>query len=91
MVFLVVRRVEYIWQRGFVSGIQGVDFGCTKSKVKRKSQAGGLVTGCRSRGPNQVKSLVFVFDLLSVIYFLFLQVYILTLIILCFSICVDIF
>jgi len=49
------------------SGIQGIDFGCTKSKVKGKSQAGGLGTGCRSRGPNQDKSLVFAFDLLSVI------------------------
>jgi len=49
------------------SGIQGADFGCTKQKVKRKSQAGGLGTGCRSRGPNQNKSLVFAFDLLSVI------------------------
>ena len=49
------------------SGIQGVDFGYIKSKVKGKSQAGGLVTGCRSRGPNQDKSLVFAFDLLSVI------------------------
>ena len=49
------------------SGIKGVDFGCTKSKVKGKSQAGGLGTGCRSRAPNQDKSLVFVFDLLSVI------------------------
>jgi len=49
------------------SGIQGVDFGCTKSKVKGKSQASGLGTGCRSRGPNQDKSLVFAFDLLSVI------------------------
>jgi len=34
------------------SGVQGVDFGCTKSKVKEKSQASGLGTGCRSRGPN---------------------------------------
>ena len=25
-----------------LSGIHGVDFGCTKSKVKEKSQAGGL-------------------------------------------------
>ena len=41
------------------SGIQGVDFGCTKSKDKGKSQAGGLGTRCRSRGPNQDKSLVF--------------------------------
>jgi len=51
----------------FSSDIQGVDFGYTKSKVKGKSQAGGLETGCRSRGPNQDKSLVFAFDLLSVI------------------------
>ena len=50
--------------------MQGVDFGCTKSTDKEKSQAGGLETGCRSRGPNQDKSLVFAFDLLSVIYFL---------------------
>ena len=49
------------------SGIQGVDFGCIKSKVKEKSHAGGLGTGCRSREPNQDKSLVFAFDLLSVI------------------------
>jgi len=28
------------------SGIQGVDFECTKSKVKGKSQADGLGTGC---------------------------------------------
>ena len=61
MVFLVVRRVVYIWQRDLSSGIQGVDFGCTKSKDKEKSQAGGLGTGCRSRGPNQDKSLVFTF------------------------------
>jgi len=43
------------------SGVQGVDFGCTKSKDKGKSQAGGLGTGCRSRGLNQDKSLVFAF------------------------------
>jgi len=43
------------------SGIQGVDFWCTKSKNKGKSQAGGLGTGCRSQGPNQDKSLVFTF------------------------------
>ena len=49
------------------SGVHGVlILGC-KIKVKRKSQAGGLGTGCRSRGPNQDKSLVFTFDLLSVI------------------------
>ena len=48
VVFLVVRRVVYIWQRGFVKWIQGVDFGCTKSKDKGKSQAGGLGTGYRS-------------------------------------------
>ena len=52
------------------SGIKGADFGCTKSKVKGKSQAGGLGTGCRSRGPNQDKSLVFAFAFFSEIYFL---------------------
>jgi len=56
------------------SGIQGVDFGCTKSKVKGKSHEGGLGTGCRSRGPNQDKSLVFAFAIFSVIYFPLLQV-----------------
>ena len=82
----------YTFDKGDLSsGIQGVDFGCTKLKVKGKSQAGSLGTGCRPRGPNQDKSFVFAFDLLSVIYFLFLEVYILTLIILCFSICVDLF
>ena len=45
--------------------MEGVDFGCTKSKVKGKSQAGGLGTGCRSRGPNQDKSLVFAFAFFS--------------------------
>ena len=61
MVFLVVRRVVYIGKGDLSSGIQGVDFGCTKLKDKGKSQAGGLGTGCRSRGPNQDKSLVFAF------------------------------
>ena len=50
----------YTFGKGdLLSGVQGVDFGCTKSKDKGKSQAGGLGTGCRSRGPNQDKSLVF--------------------------------
>ena len=49
------------------SGVQGVDFGCTKSMVKGKSQAGGLGTRYRSRGSNQDKSLVFAFDLFSVV------------------------
>ena len=58
----------YTFDKGDLSsGIQGIDFECTKSKVKGKSQAGGLGTGCRSRGPNQDKSLIFAFDLLSVI------------------------
>ena len=65
MVFLVVRRVVHIWQGDLSSSVQGVNFGCTKSKYKGKSQAGGLGTGCRSREPNQDKSLVFVFALLS--------------------------
>ena len=34
------------------SGIQSVDFGCTKLKVKEKSQAGGLGIECRSQGLN---------------------------------------
>ena len=51
------------------SGIQGVDFGCTKLKNKEKSQAGGLGTGSRSRGPNQDKSLVFAIVNFSMIYF----------------------
>ena len=49
------------------SGVQGVDFGCTKSKIKEKPQAGDLGTGCRSRGANQDKSLVFAFAFFSVI------------------------
>ena len=57
----------YIWQRKIVKWYASVDFGCIKSKVKGKSQAGGWGTGCRSRGPNQDKSLVFVFDLHSLI------------------------
>ena len=32
-----------------------------QNQVKGKSQAGGLGTGCRSRGPNQDKSFVFAF------------------------------
>ena len=65
MVFLVVRKL-YTFDKGDLSsGVQGVDFGCTKSKDKGKSQAGGLGTGCRSREPNQDKSLVFAFVLLS--------------------------
>jgi len=56
------------------SGVQGVDFGCTKSKDKGKSQTDGLGTGCRSRGLNQDKSLVFAFVIFSVIYFPLLQV-----------------
>ena len=74
MVFLVARRVVHIWQRDLSSGVQGVNFGCTKSKVKGKSQAGGLGTGCRSQGPSQDKSLVFAFVIFSVIYFSLLQV-----------------
>jgi len=46
------------------SGVQGVNFGCTKSNDKGKSQAGGLETGCRSRRPNEDKSLMFAFVLL---------------------------
>ena len=42
-------------------GYKVLIFGCTKSKDKGKSQAGGLGTECRSRGPNQDKSLVFAF------------------------------
>ena len=77
-------------KRDLSSGIQGVDFGCTKSKVKGKSQAGGLGTGCRSKRPNQDKLLCLC--LLSFLrLFPFVQVYILTLIILCFNICIDIF
>ena len=60
----------HLAKRICLNGIQGVDFRCTKSKVKGKSQAGSSGTGCRSRGPNQDKSLVFAFDLFSVIYFL---------------------
>ena len=59
-------RDRYTFGKGNLSsGIQGADFGYTKSKVKGKSQAGGLGTGCRSRGTNQDKSLVFAFVLLS--------------------------
>ena len=51
LVFLVVRRVVHIWQRDLSSGLQGVDFGCTKSKVKGKSQgvAWGLDVGHEDR------------------------------------------
>ena len=45
-----------------------------KVKDKGKSQAGGLGTGCRSRGPNQDKSLVFAIVIFSVICFSYLQV-----------------
>ena len=77
MVFLVVRRVIHIWQRGFVKWCARCYFGCTKSKDKGKSQAGGLGTGCRSRGPNQenllcLRLLYFLrsnFLLLQVLYF----------------------
>ena len=47
------------------SGIKGIDFGCTKLKVKGKSQAGSLGTGCGSKGPNQDK-----YFCLRLIYFL---------------------
>jgi len=54
--------------------VQGVDFRCTKLKDKEKSQAGGLGIGCRSRGPNQDKSLGFAIAFFFVIYFPYLQV-----------------
>jgi len=58
----------YTFDKGDLSsGIQGVDFGCIKSKNKGKSQAGDLGTGCRSQGPNQNKSLVFAFVIFSMI------------------------
>ena len=46
-----------------------------KVKDKGKSQAGGLETECRSRGPNQDKSLVFAIVIFSVICFLYVQVH----------------
>ena len=39
------------------SGVHVVLILGDKIKVKGKSQAGGLGTGCRSQGPNQDKSL----------------------------------
>jgi len=37
------------------SGVQGVDFGCTKSRIKENLKRGYLGNGCRSRGQNQDK------------------------------------
>ena len=54
------------------SGVHVVILG-VQNQVKGKSQAGGLGTGCRSRGPNQDKSLLFAFAF-SEIYFPLLQV-----------------
>ena len=40
-----------------------------KIKVKEKSQAGGLGTGCRSQGPNQDKSLCLRLHFLRFVFF----------------------
>jgi len=61
-VLLVVREVLHIWQRGFVKWCARCWFWVYKIKDKGKSQAGDLGTGCRSRGPNQDKFLMFTFD-----------------------------
>jgi len=40
----------YTFGKGDLSSVvQGVNFGCTKSKVKGKSQARGLGTECKSQ------------------------------------------
>ena len=56
------------------SGVHSVLILGGKIKVKGKSQAGGLGTGCRSQGPNQNKSLCLRLSI-SEICFLYLQVY----------------
>ena len=56
-VLLVEEKVYTFGEGDLSSGVHGVlILGC-KIKVKEKSQAGGLGTGCRSQGPNQDKSL----------------------------------
>ena len=71
---LLVEEKVYTFGKGDLSnGVHGVLILGGKIKVKGKSQAGGLGTGCRSQGPNQDKSLClrlstflrFVFPLLA--------------------------
>jgi len=58
-VLLVEEKVYTFGKGDSTSGVHVVLILGGKIKVKGKSQAGGLGTGCRSQGPNQDKSLVF--------------------------------
>jgi len=53
----VEEKVYTFGEGDLSSGVHGVLILGGKIKVKGKSQAGGLGTGCRSQGPNQDKSL----------------------------------
>jgi len=56
-VLLVEEKVYTFGEGDSTSGVHVVLILGGKIKVKGKSQAGGLGTGCRSQGPNQDKSL----------------------------------
>jgi len=69
------------------SGVHGVlILGC-KIKVKGKSQAGGLGTGCRLQGPNQDKSLLLAFAFSEICFPLLQVIYLFNLILLVLVLC----